>query len=57
MLDTIPVPQQWLAEPAIRRQINQGFFEKLCIDEDGKVARADLREPFAIAPRRPGWSG
>lgn len=31
----------------IRRQINQGFFEKLFIDEDGQVERAELTEPFA----------
>lgn len=31
----------------VRRQINQGFFVKLFIDEDGEVARAELTEPFA----------
>jgi site-specific DNA recombinase len=31
----------------IRRQINQGFFEKLWIGEDGSVERAQLTEPFA----------
>lgn len=31
----------------IRRQINQGFFEKLYIGEDGTVERAELTEPFA----------
>ena len=30
----------------IRRQINQGFFEKLFIGEDGNVVRAELTEPF-----------
>ena len=35
------------AEPPIRRQINQGFFEKLFIGEDGSVVRAILTEPFA----------
>lgn len=34
------------AKPAIRRQINQGFFEKLYIDEDGSVVNVDLTEPF-----------
>ena len=31
----------------IRRQINQGFFVKLFIGEDGSVERAELTEPFA----------
>ncbi len=31
----------------IKRQINQGFFHKLWIDEDGSVERAELTEPFA----------
>ncbi|AEK45438.1 recombinase [Amycolatopsis mediterranei S699] len=31
----------------VRRQINQGFFEKLYIGQDGTVERADLTEPFA----------
>ena len=31
----------------IRRQINQGFFKKLFIGEDGEVERAELTEPFA----------
>lgn len=30
----------------IRRQINQGFFEKLYIGEDGSVERAEFTEPF-----------
>jgi hypothetical protein len=30
----------------IRRQINQGFFEKLWIGEDGSVERAEFTEPF-----------
>ena len=30
----------------MRRQINQGFLEKLFIDRDGEVARAELTEPF-----------
>ncbi|MBA8924562.1 multidrug resistance efflux pump [Kutzneria viridogrisea] len=30
-----------------KRQINQGFFEKLFIGEDGSVERAQLTEPFA----------
>jgi site-specific DNA recombinase len=33
--------------PHIRRQINQGFFTKLFIDQDGSVERAELTEPFA----------
>jgi hypothetical protein len=35
------------APPHIRRQINQGFFEKLYIGEDGSVERPVLTEPFA----------
>ncbi len=35
------------ATPAIRRQINQGFFEKLLIGEDGSVEQPELTEPFA----------
>jgi hypothetical protein len=31
----------------IRRQINQGFFKKLLIGEDGSVVRGQLTEPFA----------
>ncbi|HEV8556833.1 MAG TPA: recombinase family protein, partial [Actinophytocola sp.] len=31
----------------VRRQINQGFFEKLFISEDGSVERYELTEPFA----------
>ncbi len=31
----------------IRRQINQGFFKKLFIGEDGTVESAELTEPFA----------
>lgn len=34
------------ATEPIRRQINQGFFEKLFIGEDGTVKRAELTEPF-----------
>lgn len=30
----------------IRRQINQGFFEKLYIGEDGSIERAEFTEPF-----------
>ena len=30
----------------IRRQINQGFFKKLWIDEDGTVERVEFNEPF-----------
>ena len=35
------------ASDPIRRQINQGFFKKLFIAEDGSVERAELTEPFA----------
>ncbi len=35
------------APAAIRRQLNQGFFEKLFIAEDGNVQGADLHQPFA----------
>ena len=39
------------AEDHIRRQINQGFFEKLFIGEDGSVVRVILTEPFhALLP-------
>jgi len=36
-----------LAPPHVRRQLNQGFFTKLFIAEDGSVERAELTEPFA----------
>ena len=41
-----------VAPPHIRRQLNQGFFEKLFIAEDGSVEHAELTEPFAqlLAP-------
>ncbi|GAB2991914.1 recombinase [Amycolatopsis acidiphila] len=40
--------QAYLTAPdQIKRQINQGFFEKLFIGEDGTVVRAELTEPFA----------
>jgi len=35
------------APPHIRRQINQGFFKKLLIGEDGGVEQYELTEPFA----------
>jgi hypothetical protein len=35
------------APEPIRRQINQGFFVKLFIGQDGSVERAELTEPFA----------
>ncbi len=35
------------AKPAVRRRINQGFFTKLYIDQDGSVERYELTEPFA----------
>ncbi|WP_093089764.1 hypothetical protein [Pseudonocardia oroxyli] len=31
----------------VRRQINQGFFDKIWISEDGSVERYELTEPFA----------
>lgn len=36
----------------MKRQINQGFFTKLLIYQDGTVERAELTEPFAqlLAP-------
>lgn len=34
------------APPAIRRQINQGFFKKLYLGQDGAVERYELTEPF-----------
>jgi site-specific DNA recombinase len=34
------------APPAIRRQINQGFFAKLYLGQDGSVERYELTEPF-----------
>ncbi len=34
------------AGPAVRRLMNQGFFTKLYIGQDGGVERADLTEPF-----------
>ncbi|GAA4550038.1 recombinase family protein [Amycolatopsis samaneae] len=40
--------QAYLTAPdTIRRQINQGFFTKLFIGEDGNVESAELTEPFA----------
>lgn len=39
--------QAYLSAPEpVRRQINQGFFEKLLIGEDGSVEWAELTEPF-----------
>lgn len=38
----------YLAAPnPVRRQINQGFFKKLLIGQDGSVEEAELTEPFA----------
>jgi hypothetical protein len=34
------------APPPIRRQINQGFFKKLYLGQDGTVERYELTEPF-----------
>lgn len=40
---------QYEAAPdKVRRQMNQGFFEKLWIAQDGSVARAEMTEPFAV---------
>ena len=39
--------QYAVAPPAVRRLINQGFFVKLFIGDDGSVERAELTEPFA----------
>lgn len=41
------------APEPVKRQINQGFFKKLLIHQDGTVERAGLTEPFAqlLAPR------
>ncbi|GAB2646856.1 recombinase family protein [Kribbella swartbergensis] len=36
------------AKPHLRRQINQGLFEKLLIGPDGSVERAELSEPFSM---------
>jgi site-specific DNA recombinase len=36
------------APDAMRRQINQGFFERLLIGDDGSVERAELTEPFRL---------
>lgn len=48
------------AKSAIRRQINQGLFEKLYIDQDGHVEYADVQEPFRalvhLAGRELTWS-
>jgi hypothetical protein len=38
----------------VKRQINQGFFEKLWIEPDGSVGRYELTEPFAALLRQPG---
>lgn len=38
----------------VRRQMNQGFFKKIWIAEDGTVERAELTEPFAASL---GWDG
>jgi site-specific DNA recombinase len=35
------------APPSIRKQINQGFFERLLIGEDGEVQHAELTAPFS----------
>jgi site-specific DNA recombinase len=42
------VHHAYLEAPShIRRQINQGFFTKVWIGEDGSVERVELQEPFA----------
>ncbi len=42
------------APDLVKRQINQGFFVRLLIDQDGSVEHAELTEPFAqlLAPER-----
>ena len=40
------------APPFVRRQMNQGFFEKLWIGLDGSVERAELTAPFAALQAR-----
>ncbi|OGL32771.1 hypothetical protein A3E76_05510 [Candidatus Saccharibacteria bacterium RIFCSPHIGHO2_12_FULL_44_22] len=35
------------AYPSIRRMLNQGFFSKLYIDQDGSVSDGEIQEPFA----------
>jgi hypothetical protein len=35
------------ATPSIRRLMNQGFFNKLFIAQDGTVEHAEIQEPFA----------
>ena len=43
------------APPHVRRQINQGFFTKLLIGQDGSVAHGELTEPFAtLLAGKPG---
>lgn len=39
--------QYLVANPRIRRLINQGLFKKLYINEDGTVERFEMTEPFA----------
>jgi site-specific DNA recombinase len=34
------------APPFVRRQMNQGFFEKLWIGQDGSVDKAEMTAPF-----------
>ena len=43
------------APPAIRKQINQGFFQKIYIGEDETVARVDFTEPFARLLPQPSY--
>lgn len=40
------------APPHIRWQINQGFFTRLLIDQDGSVEQAEMTGPFAPATQR-----
>lgn len=34
------------AKPAVRRMMNQGFFRRLYVSEDGSIEDAELNEPF-----------
>lgn len=49
--------QYQVAPDFVRRQINQGFFEKLWISQDGHVERYQLTEPFAVLLERGGTGG
>jgi hypothetical protein len=40
------------APPAVRRLMNQGFFVKLYVAQDGSIERAELTKPFATLLQR-----